>query len=126
MKQGGIPGVLCAGLPPTQLSPTHRSFLGKRGVSVHSLPTAAGRLPLPQFGDSEENNLKLPKRVMTPINYFLALPWDVPQTDIRAYPDMMLCFRGQQTFPLKGQVVNILGLPTVRYLGQLLSPAILA
>lgn len=113
--------------------PTHSAVSQPPGASWErgggfssSLPTAPGRLPLPQFGDSEENNLKLPKRVMTPINYFLAFPWDVPQTDIRAYPEMMLCFRGQQTFPLKVQVVNIFGLPTVRYLGQLLSPAILA
>lgn len=93
---------------------------------VLSLPTAAGHLPLPQLAGSEENSLKLSKSVTTPMNYFLAFPWDVPQTDTRAYAELMLCFGAQQTFPLKGQIVNIFGLPAIPYLWQRLGPAVLA
>lgn len=46
---------------------------------------------------------------MTPINYFMAFPWDVPRLTSEHIPKLYL-FQRQQTFPLKGWIVNISGL----------------
>lgn len=89
-EMGQDPGSLCAGLPSTPWPSTPKNLPGNPGFQDTQFANHYSTLSISLICRPAENSLKLPKSDKTPINYIVAFPWDMPQTDIGAYSKMTL------------------------------------